>query len=457
MAASISLIPVKGSPQLLTRTWLVTPSHHYYRAGKINRKMEHLTYSVLTDPPLNQNIRHGPSPYRISNPRSLNTNRMSTPARQSRTFFTSRPTRSKAQSAIPHISLHIAAASSGKQRKYEPEKSTIDFPRGTESAIGLQSAGNLYAKRRSRPDSGEDAYFAASVGGDPDTVAMGVCDGVGGWSEQGINPADFSHGMCAYMAEHALRTRDPQALHPKKLMHVGYDEILADTQVRAGGATACVAVADGSGRIRVANLGDSGFVLLRLGTVHTYSTPQTHAFNTPFQMSKTPPEIMTQAAIFGGLPLNDSPDHADVTDEHLQQGDVVVFATDGVWDNLSAQDVLNIVSKVMRDLGAWKRTDEKVIAVSDHIVDLVKMEQPSRGGEGEGQGKMRSIQSVIASHIVGEAKIASQDRKRDGPFAKAVQREYPMERWHGGKVDDITALVVIAVERNGGGQLKAKL
>lgn len=295
---------------------------------------------------------------------------MSTPTQQSRSFYTSRPFRSKAQSAIPHISLHIAAASSGKQRKYEPEKSTVDFPHGADSAIGLQGAGNLYAKRRSRPDSGEDAYFAASVGGDPTTVAMAVCDGVGGWSEQGINPADFSHGMCTYMAEHALGTKDPQSLHPKKLMHVGYDEILADTQVRAGGATACVAVADATGRMRVANLGDSGFVLLRLGGVHQYSTPQTHAFNTPFQMSKTPPEIMTQAAIFGGLPLNDSPDQADITDEVLQQGDVVVFATDGVWDNLSAQDVLGIVSKVMRDMGAWDRTDEKGITVTDQIKDL---------------------------------------------------------------------------------------
>ncbi|MBA7493808.1 hypothetical protein ES702_04373 [subsurface metagenome] len=350
--------------------------------------------------------------------------------------------------------MHIAAASSGKQRKYEPEKSTIDFTRGTESALGLQVAGNVYTKRRSRPDSGEDAYFVASVGGDQNTIAMGVCDGVGGWSEQGINPADFSHGMCSYMAEHALSTRDSSTLHPRKLMHVGYDEILADTQVRAGGATACVAVADGTGRIRTANLGDSGFVLLRLGTVHQYSMPQTHAFNTPFQMSKTPPEIMTQAAIFGGLPLNDSPDRADLADNQLQDGDVVVFATDGVWDNLSAQDVLNIVSQVMRDRGAWEKTDDKGIVVKDQISTLVNSDQPPVDGK-----RQWSLQSVIASHIVGEAKIASQDRKRDGPFAKAVQREYPMERWHGGKVDDITALVLVAVEKSGGGggQLKAKL
>lgn len=416
--------------------------------------MKALTYRIFTENPFKQSIRHGPIPYRMSKSPRNSANRMSGPIRQSQSFHTSRPFRSKEQSAIPHISLHIAAASSGKQRKYEPEKSTIDFPRGPDSALGLQSAGNVYAKRRSRPDSGEDAYFAASVGGDTNTVALGVCDGVGGWSDQGINPADFSHGLCAYMAEHALRTSNPSTLHPRKLMHVGYDEILADNQIRAGGATACVAVADGTGRIRIANLGDSGYVQLRLGTVHEHSAPQTHAFNTPYQMSKTPPEILTQATIFGGLPLNDSPDKADVADGRLQNGDVVVLGTDGVWDNLSAQDVLGIVSKVMRDRGAWEKTDDRGITVTGQLSTLVHPDQPPTAD----QKRQWSLQSVIASHVVGEAKLASQDRKRDGPFAKSVQREFPMERWHGGKIDDITALVLIAVEQPGDGtQVRAKL
>ena len=379
---------------------------------------------------------------------------MSTPKRS---FHSARRLGQNVDSAIPHISLHIAAASSGKGRKYESEKSTIDYIPTGENALGLQSQGNVYQRRRTRPDSGEDAYFVASVGKDTSTLAMGVCDGVGGWQEQGINPADFSHGMCSYMAEHALswpatsNDPDPDHLHPQRLMHVGYDDTLADNQIRAGGATACVAIADAAGRMRTANLGDSGFLQLRMGTVHLYSTPQTHAFNTPYQLSKTPPEIMTQAAIFGGLPLNDSPDRADTSDTQLQHGDVVVFATDGVWDNLSSQDILTIVSQQMRERGAWQRTDDRGIAVSDTLATLV---QP-----GTKAAAKWSLQSAIASNIVSEAKTASLDRKRDGPFAKAVQREYPMDRWHGGKVDDITALVLIAVENKSqeGGRLKAKL
>lgn len=415
--------------------------------------MKPLAYRLFTDLIPKNNIKHGLSPYRIS----YTPNRMSTNTR--RAFHTSSRYAKKAtDSAIPHISLHIAAASSGKGRKYEAEKSTVDYKPTGDNALGLQSQGSVYERRRSRPDSGEDSYFVSSVGSDTTTVALGVCDGVGGWQEQGINPADFSHGLASYMANHALNwqadSNSQDNLHPKQLMHIGYDNTLKDDQIRAGGATACVAIADGNGRLKTANLGDSGFVHIRLGTVHHYSNAQTHAFNTPYQLSKTPPEILTQAAIFGGLPLNDSPDRADVSDNQLQHGDIVVFATDGVWDNLSSQDILTIVSQQMRDTKAWERTD-KGLTVHDYLSSLVQT--PPTAVQTNGESKKWSLQSVIASHIVGEAKIASMDRKRDGPFAKAVQREYPMDRWHGGKVDDITALVLIAVENKQGQTLKAKL
>ncbi|KAK5940432.1 Protein phosphatase 2C 7 [Knufia obscura] len=449
MAATVPTSCLRSGSQLLTRTWTVAPLHHPQRAAEPSFTAEARAYHVTG---LAQNsIKRGLNNYKQALPFTSAAARMSTGRRH---FHSSARLGQKAESAIPHISLHIAAASSGKGRKYEPEKSTVDYISNGTNALGVQSAGNVYQRRRSRPDSGEDAYFVASVGGERTTIALGVCDGVGGWQEQGINPADFSHGMCSYMADHALswspsNDTESSTLHPQKLMHVGYDETLSDNQIRAGGATACVAVADGSGRLRTANLGDSGFIQLRLGTVHQYSVPQTHAFNTPYQLSKTPPEIMTQAAIFGGLPLNDSPDRADVSDTQLQHGDVVVFATDGVWDNLSSQDILTIVSQQMRERGAWERTEDKGITMSSTVSSLV---------HGTKEQANWSLQSAIASNIVGEAKVASMDRKRDGPFARAVQREYPMDRWHGGKVDDITAIVLIAVEdKQQEEKLKAKL
>jgi protein phosphatase PTC7 len=46
---------------------------------------------------------------------------------------------------------------------------------------------------------GEDAFFTSSAGGG----AMGVADGVGGWAESGVNPAQYSRTLmrvaCAYI------------------------------------------------------------------------------------------------------------------------------------------------------------------------------------------------------------------------------------------------------------------
>lgn len=378
--------------------------------------------------------------------RSLDPSRIAT-----KSFYSSaRASATSSSSAIPHISLHIAASSSGKGRKFQPEQNTYDYIPSNTDGLGLQKGANLQERRKGRPDSGQDAYFVARVGQDSGSTAFAIADGVGGWTERGVDPADFSHGLCSYMAQHALSWSDPKALSPKQLLNLGYEGVVEDPEILAGGTTACVGVTDETGRMRIANLGDSGFVQLRLGKVHHYSDPQTHAFNTPFQMSLTPPDILRQAKVFGGIPLSDKPDDADLQDHMLRHGDVVVLATDGVWDNLDAQDVLKVVSAIMRRTGAWELTTDQGYAVGDKVHALIQADQAKQ------MSLNGTLQATIAAAIVGEAKSASQSQKRDGPFAKAVRKEYPGESWSGGKVDDIAVLVIVPVDSSKK-QLKAKL
>ena len=62
------------------------------------------------------------------------------------------------------------------------------------------------------------------------------------------------------------------------------------------------------------SLGDSGFVVIGPGKVTYRSEMQTHAFNTPYQMSKVPPRMQAQHAIFGGSThFSETPQDADVT------------------------------------------------------------------------------------------------------------------------------------------------
>jgi protein phosphatase PTC7 len=223
-------------------------------------------------------------------------------------------------------------------------------------------------------------------------------------------------------------------------MQRGYEAICRDKSVPAGGSTACVGVARADGTLEVANLGDSGFVQLRLNAVHNYSEAQIHAFNTPYQLSVVPEKVLAQAAAFGGQQLCDMPRDSNVTQHELRHGDVLVFASDGVWDNLSRQDILRIVSRVMLGTQAWEHTDEGV-KVGKHLSEYLVADDGTGGHE-----EIPSLQSFLAVSITGEAKAASVNTKLDGPFAKEVQKYYPHEDWHGGKVDDICVVVAVVCE-----------
>ncbi|ETN37279.1 uncharacterized protein HMPREF1541_08270 [Cyphellophora europaea CBS 101466] len=448
---SAAVANVRRHSVFLTRSLLL--SNPPNRAGKPIRTDVTRAYRVFTD--LSSSIRRSSSPYRVS------TSTSHVPARAFSS--SSHASSSPSSTSIPHISLHIAASSSGKGRRFRPDANTQEFSASSGQSLGAQRGSSLQEKRRSRPDSGQDAYFVAPVGSHshsttPQSTAFAIADGVGGWTDRGIDPADFSHGLCTYMSSLAqsFNASDSEpSLSPKRLLARGYQQLINDPDMVGGGTTACVGVIDPSGRMRIANLGDSGFVQLRLGRVQHLSEPQTHAFNTPYQLSLTPPEILRQAHIFGGVPIDDKPGSAEDFDLGISHGDVLVLATDGVWDNLDAQDLLKIVGGIMRGSGAWElhgEHGEQGFAVSDHIRDLVSREKGSKESQ-----MPETLQGILAATIVGEAKNASLNEKRDGPFAKALRKYYPEEGWRGGKVDDIAVLVIVGVEEGGEANLKAKL
>lgn len=314
-------------------------------------------------------------------------------------------------------------------------------------------------RRQRRPDSGEDAYSVSRVGQhDNGAVAFAVADGVGGWAESRVDPADFSHALCGYMAQSALDWDAPaEQLRAKALLQAGYDQVVADESIRAGGCTASVGVGLDDGRVELANLGDSGSVLLRLAAVHHYSVPQTHGFNTPYQLSIIPPRMRTQASIFGGAFLEDFPRDAAVTNLQMQHGDVLLLATDGVFDNLNNQDILKLITSRMVLTGAWTATPDVGIKPSIDLDQLTGPEglaslipssstQASQHHRSTNKSHLYSLPSLLAATIAGEAKLASVDMRRDGPFAKEAQRYYPGDWYRGGKVDDIAVLAVVAVE-----------
>ena len=101
----------------------------------------------------------------------------------------------------------------------------------------------------------------------------------------------------------------------------------------------------------------------------------------------------------------------------------------------------------MTDSHAWVLTeDQNGISVSDSLDNLTQNE--NIGNEIKKRVHLQ-LQSQLAINIVSEAKSASEDRRRDGPFAREVQRHYPGENYRGGKVDDICVVVAVVVEEKG--------
>lgn len=152
----------------------------------------------------------------------------------------------------PHdFQYHISAAFSGKGQRFNPDRNVYNFNWSTPGQPKPQYSKNDKALPQKRPNSGQDAFFVSRVS-ESDTVAFGVADGVGGWADSGVDSADFAHGFCNHTAESAHDYKVPLGLTAKRLMEIGYERIVADETVVAGGSTACIGIASGDGSVEVA-------------------------------------------------------------------------------------------------------------------------------------------------------------------------------------------------------------
>ena len=166
---------------------------------------------------------------------------------------------------------------------------------------------------------GEDAYFTCEK-----SLCMGVADGVGGWAEVGVDPGLYSRELMerAKTLTQQLR-RGPEA--PQEALEAAH----ATTQAR-GSSTACI-VCLYDAQLHASNLGDSGFMVVRQGEVAFMSPQQQHEFNFPYQIGS--PDSM-----------GDLPQAAQRFVIEVQAGDIVVAATDGVFDNVYPDEAAAVVA-----------------------------------------------------------------------------------------------------------------
>lgn len=153
---------------------------------------------------------------------------------------------------IGKFTYRLAAAASPKRAPPRQPQSGRDFWNYASTDKSPNSTPYLRSTKR---DSGEDAFFAATVGGNPHHVAFGVADGVGGWQDSGVDPSDFSHGLSGLMAGTASMfegLEEGKSVKPQALLQKAYDAVLANPRILAGGCTASLGVVDGEGEMETA-------------------------------------------------------------------------------------------------------------------------------------------------------------------------------------------------------------
>ncbi|CAN6238740.1 unnamed protein product [Urochloa humidicola] len=167
----------------------------------------------------------------------------------------------------------------------------------------------------------EDAHF-----GHADTCVVGVADGVGGYRGRGVDASAFARELMRSAHEEAVTAPPGTRVCPLTLLERAYERTAA-SGTPAASTAAIVSLAGGS--LRWAHVGDSGFAVFRDGALLLRSRKQQSHFNCPLSL---------KAEDAGGGVAG-----AEVGEAPAAAGDVVVVGTDGLFDNVSDDELERIV------------------------------------------------------------------------------------------------------------------
>ena len=249
--------------------------------------------------------------------------------------------------------------------------------------LRLYSAGKIIPNPRKAYRGGEDSYIVSS----PTNSTLAVADGVGGWESKGVNPRAFADQILIRTYEFIKSGEN----NPYYALSAGF-EMTNET----GSSTVCIGKMTPDGIFRVANMGDSGFLIIRNEEILLQSSEHQHRFNFPYQLGRNK---------YGEPHGEDRPSDAEIYQITLEKGDVVVMGSDGLLDNVWPKEILDYINKQPRN----------PIALADGLASM-------------------------AYH-------ASQQDDNFVPFFHRAKEEgVQFASYRGGKEDDITVLVGIVNE-----------
>eukprot|EP00605_Chrysophyceae_sp_TOSAG23-4_P002576 GSChrysophyteH1.ASY1.ANO1.2843.1 assembled CDS len=225
----------------------------------------------------------------------------------------------------------------------------------------------------------------------PKQVYMVVADGVGSWRQYGVDPRLYaSRLLITDQAGGDLSLFDSEPIHPLDIVVDAWSA--TDAEEITGSSTICVASIDNAtNQLTVTNLGDCGLMVVR--HMPFLSQQQLKSFNLPYQLG------------YSGIPQHqgnfERPSDAKTFSLPVQPGDIVLLATDGLFDNVD-------LDEIVAEIEEWENNSEQ-----EAMDDLAKT-------------------------LVMKARELSLDKTKDSPFAVLAKDNDIM--WSGGMPDDTTVL-----------------
>lgn len=315
----------------------------------------------------------------------------------------------------------------------------------------------------SDPAMSEDAYFIKEVelldeSGEnmQKLLYMAVADGVGSWREYGVDPRNFSHRLmeeCENVLDEASTQcqlnnseKSCRMVSPAELLAKSYEKTKAANII--GSSTVCVGLFDSiHHQLHFSNIGDSGIIVLRhidsdvAGALRRDKTTprverksdlrvafvsqqQLKSFNHPFQMGWTGEEIDDPNSSFK------SAAESCTSSVHILRGDIIIMATDGLFDNVDVEDIASIALE-------WEQ--------ENHFID-----DKGRTGRNKRWASGNSLTNLsaeaiptLADTLCKKARENSLDSSLDSPFALLAKDNDIM--WSGGMPDDCTVIAMHVV------------
>ena len=229
---------------------------------------------------------------------------------------------------------------------------------------------------------GDDAYIIAHR---ENRILLGVADGVGGSREGNVDPGKYAWSLLNGISK--LFSWNDKSFDTQQALVEEYSRAINSSEHQGASSTVCLAEIDTiTSTLHLYNIGDSGCRIVRNGKIVYRSSIGQFDFNFPHQLSVIDRDEPTPVRQFAIDTVTRYMSNDKVS---LEPNDLVIMATDGVFDNLYENQILD-----------W---------IEEHDgLDI----------------------QAMATEFVRHARRESERKSGDSPFAQAARSK--RFRWHGG-------------------------